>query len=736
MGGKEIKNPVRVGEVIQYNIEIANTGTENVENVKVVGQVPEGTTMVKPEENYEYTGPSYYQEVENKTFEETIESLKVGEIINKIYEVRVNTKTLEGTTLTNQAEVKYGDITKTTEEIKNTTKTGDLRVTVKRVTDRSIDLYTRGVVKYFAIIENISEQKQENISVKTNLPKNLEVEMLKLYTEMEKEEAAKFETIGYQEEINIGDLEAGETKVLSYGMIINKVQNDNNEINFSVVGKKGQDEYQSNHWKDKVENVEVDIAMTTNTENQYLKSGDTVEYTIAIENKSKSTTSGLIIKDSIPKQLTIQQITKNGEIISDSNGNEINLPVEIAENETETIKIETIVDYSEGREKAEPITNVAYAEIYGEKVATTSEINHIIQANDIDDENNNNTPEEPEEPEEDKKANNTISGIAWFDENANGQKESGEKLLNNITVKLFDTEKNEMIAQTTTNENGIYVLDKIGNGKYIVIFDYDTTQYTVTKYKAEGIGEAENSNVVISELMIKNEKQKVAGTDKIELQNNNLSNINIGLIKLQNFDLKLDKYVSRILIQNAKGTTVKNYNNETMAKVELDAKTINGSTVLIEYKINVTNQGEVEGYAKKIADYCTTDLKFSSELNKDWYQVGNTLYTASLANEKIKPGETKTVTLTLTKAMTENNTALMPNTAEIAEDYNELGIKDSNSTPANRVKGENDMGSADVLLSIRTGGMVYVSVGIVVIAILGVTAFVIINVKKKENEKE
>lgn len=736
MGGKEIKNPVRVGEVIQYNIEIANTGTENVENVKVVGQVPEGTTMVKPEENYEYTGPSYYQEVENKTFEETIESLKVGEIINKIYEVRVNTKTLEGTTLTNQAEVKYGDITKTTEEIKNTTKTGDLRVTVKRVTDRSIDLYTRGVVKYFAIIENISEQKQENISVKTNLPKNLEVEMLKLYTEMDKEEAAKFETIGYQEEINIGDLEAGETKVLSYGMIINKVQNDNNEINFSVVGKKGQDEYQSNHWKDKVENVEVDIAMTTNTENQYLKSGDTVEYTIAIENKSKSTTSGLIIKDSIPKQLTIQQITKNGEIISDSNGNEINLPVEIAENETETIKIETIVDYSEGREKAEPITNVAYAEIYGEKVATTSEINHIIQANDIDDENNNNTPEEPEEPEEDKKANNTISGIAWFDENANGQKESGEKLLNNITVKLFDTEKNEMIAQTTTNENGIYVLDKIGNGKYIVIFDYDTTQYTVTKYKAEGIGEAENSNVVISELMIKNEKQKVAGTDKIELQNNNLSNINIGLIKLQNFDLKLDKYVSRILIQNAKGTTVKNYNNETMAKVELDAKTINGSTVLIEYKINVTNQGEVEGYAKKIADYCTTDLKFSSELNKDWYQVGNTLYTASLANEKIKPGETKTVTLTLTKAMTENNTALMPNTAEIAEDYNELGIKDSNSTPANRVKGENDMGSADVLLSIRTGGMVYVSVGIVVIAILGVTAFVIINVKKKENEKE
>ena len=68
-------------------------------------------------------------------------------------------------------------------------------------------------------------------------------------------------------------------------------------------------------------------------------------------------------------------------------------------------------------------------------------------------------------------------------------------------------------------------------------------------------------------------------------------------------------------------------------------------------------------------------MKFSSELNKDWYQVGDILYTASLSNEKIKAGETKIVTLTLTKAMTENSTGLIPNTAEIVEDYNEFSTR-------------------------------------------------------------
>ena len=745
MGGKEINNPVKNGEVIQYRIELSNTGTEDITNMKVIGKVPEGTTMVEPEEDYEYTGASYYQELDNQTYETTIESLKVGEAITKKYEVIVNKGVAEGTILSNIAEITYGDVTKQTEEIKNVTAKGDLSVVVKRVTDRTIDLYTGGTVQYFAMIENISNEKQENITVKTNLSEILQVERLQLITGMGEEERKsnniQSETLEYNEEMNIGALEPGEVKVVSYDMLINKTQSMNNPINFSVAVKNGKEEYQSNNWQDNVKNMEIGIAMTTNTQSQYLKAGDVVEYTIVLENKTNSDTTGLEIKDSIPTQLAIRKITKDGEEVQGIEGNDINIPIRMSGNAAATIKIEAVVNYSEARDKAEAITNIAYAEVYGEKVATTSEINHIIQANegsvlpgddgknDID---NNDIA----------KGNKTITGVAWYDENANGQKEQGEKLLNNIKVKLLNIQTNNLVKEengkvleVTTNENGIYVLDKIGNGKYIVIFEYDNSQYSLTKYKVDGLSEEENSNAVLNELLIENEKKQVASTNILEIKDNNISNINIGFIKLENFDLKLDKYVSKILIQNANGTTVREYDNETMAKVELDSKQINGSTVIIEYKISVTNNGEVEGYVKKIADYATSDLKFSSELNKDWYQVGDTLYTASLANEKILPGETKTVTLTLTKAMTENNTGLIPNTAEIAEDYNELGIADSNSTPGNRANGENDLGLAEVLLSIRTGGMLYITIAIIIVVILGVIAIIMIK-KKNKSEKE
>ena len=764
-GGKEISGAVRNGEVIRYKIEVANTGSEEITNVKVTGQVPEGTTMVVPEEDYEYTGASYYEELENKTYEAIIENLKPGEVVYQEYEVRVNSNTAKGTTLSNTAEIHYFDVTKKSEEVKNVTEVGNVRVSVKRITDRNVDLYTTGVVQYFAMIENISNKKQENVKVQTNLPKNLEVEVLTLYTGMEKEEGEayvigleeqaeipettqetegkelKTEILNYQDEVNIGALEPGETKVLSYDMLINNKDNSNQPIDFSVTAKLGKEQYQSNNWKDNVNSMEIGISMKAEPSSQYLKAGDVVEYTIVVENKTNTDTTGLNIKDSIPSALTIQKITQDDKEIEGIEGNELDLPIRMNGNATTTIKIEAVVNYSEGRVKAEAITNVAYAEIYGEKVATTSEINHIIEANE--------KATEPGKEDDNKVDNNdvakgtrTITGIAWYDENANGQKDQGEKLLSNIKVRLLNTQTGNFVKEESgetleavTNENGIYVLDKIGNGKYIVIFDYDNSQYALTKYQVEGVAEAENSNAVVNELTIEGERKQVASTDILEVQDNNIANINIGFIKLQNFDLELNKYVSKILIQNTKGTTVKEYNNETMAKVELDAKAINGSMVIIEYKIDVTNKGEVEGYAKKIADYASTELKFSSELNKDWYQVGDTLYTASLANEKIKPGETKTVTLTLTKAMTENNTGLVANTAEIAEDYNELGIADSNSTPGNRVNGQHDFGLAEVALSIRTGGVVYVSMAIAIVVVLA-GAVVIMIKKRKEQEKK
>ena len=55
-----------------------------------------------------------------------------------------------------------------------------------------------------------------------------------------------------------------------------------------------------------------------------------------------------------------------------------------------------------------------------------------------------------------------------------------------------------------------------------------------------------------------------------------------------------------------------------------------------------------------------------------------------------------------------------------------------NSVPGNRAKEENDLGAAEVLLSIKTGGIVYITIAIIIIVLLGVTVVVILKKRNKE----
>ena len=65
--------------------------------------------------------------------------------------------------------------------------------------------------------------------------------------------------------------------------------------------------------------------------------------------------------------------------------------------------------------------------------------------------------------------------------------------------------------------------------------------------------------------------------------------------------------------------------------------------------------------------------------------------------------------------MTNENTGVVNNMAEIAEAYNEYGIADINSTPNNNVASENDMGSADVIIAVSTGGTIIAYIMLVIV---------------------
>ena len=777
---------VKNGEVIKYQVKVSNTGTEDATNIKVIGKVPEGTTLVEPMKHYEYTGAAYYKEnTEVKSHTTTIEGLKVGESKIVEYEVRVNANVAAGTNITNETEVQYGEA-KTKSTISNKVEASNVRASVKQVTEYPEGIYVGDYLKYFVILENMSNAEQKDVVVQTNLSENAEVQSLELITGMEVEDITDDDLVEideledmnkeiankedneeeheqkviseeededdneivdnnrleltYQKELNIGNVSSGETKVLVYTVKTKTVGN----LDMSVSVKANNQITRSNVWKCTLQNYDLKANMTTSTESQFVDIGDEIDYNITLENIGTGDASAIKITDEIPIDLTIESITIDGEEkdILD-NSNKINIYTDVKANTISNITIKTKVDY---HEKAEPttITNSATVEANESVIATTQEITHIIKAFEEDKKSGDSSSNggSANNTQNTKQKNYMIAGVAWLDSNINGVKDEGESVLADIKVKLLNVDTNEIVKDangteiaTATNSTGMYILQNVPNGKYIVIFEYDTTKYGLTTYQVSGAPDGKNSKAVMNELNVNGVTTKVASSDIITIGDTDISNINIGLFKLENFDLKLEKYISQILIQNASGSTVKKYNNTDMAKVELDAKKIKGSTVLIEYNIIVSNVGEVDGYVKKVVDYMPSDLKFSSELNKDWYQTNGMLYNASLANEKIAAGEAKTITLILTKSMTENNTGLTTNAAEIAEDYNALGIKDSNSTPGNKAEGENDMSRAEVIISIRTGGMVYISIIIITIIIGIVVTFVMIK-RKKQNGKD
>lgn len=181
-------------------------------------------------------------------------------------------------------------------------------------------------------------------------------------------------------------------------------------------------------------------------------------------------------------------------------------------------------------------------------------------------------------------------------------------------------------------------------------------------------------------------------------------------IKLTEFDLALRKWVTQaIVIENGKETVTQTGHKaeddpEQVVKVELNRKKLNSVTVKFRYSIRVTNEGDIAGYAKQIKDYIPEGLKFDAKDNPDWKDEGNNIITTrKLENTLLQPGQSAEVEVLLTWKNDKNNLGLKVNTAEISEDYNEKHVHDRDSTPNNKVPGEDDIDDAPVLLSISTG---------------------------------
>ena len=698
VGNDKLNNgdSIKAGEVIKYTMTVKNNGAQEIKNVQLKSIVPKETVFVEPVENYQHSGTTYYNErTDIKEVSTTIDVLAAGDTYTQTYEVRAKSDITSDKTITNKTIATVDGTSVQSEELTNKIVASNLRVTIKKLVEESNATVSGGTMEYLVVVENITDKEVSNLQMQL-ISTNFKI------THISDGNDLYLTGDSIPEKISISKIASKESAI--FKIEGNTIENTEEVTAMAVVTDSNGNSYRSNKCVDTLQKIDAKISLTSPQNKAYIREGDNVEYNIVVENTG-NIKENIEVVDNIPENLEIQTVYVNNEIIMQTSeiaktdtyiskiSNKFSYKVDVDAGNKATMTIITTVKNITEDIDAKTITNKAEAKVYQMTKATSEEVTHILKV----------TAEN---------IKNVINGKAWLDKNMNGAKDIDENSLEGITVRIYNVDTNDylkdsngMVVETKTNDKGEYTFTKIPNGKYIILFEYDTNEYEPTYYKKDGIDDSRNSKVVAKTISVNGQDKLYAVTDTINLEDS-IANVNIGLKEKLIFDLQLDKYISKISIQSNSGTKTYEYNDATLAKPEIKSKEMNGAVVVLEYTIRVKNNGEVVGFAKNIVDYLSNGLTFSSELNPDWYISGGNLYTKKLANEAINPGESKEVKLVLTKTMTNENTGVVNNRAEIYDAYNEYGIADVNSTPNNNVASENDMGAADVIIAVSTGGTI------------------------------
>lgn len=750
-GGKALTEGQKVyeGQGIKYILKVTNTSEEEIKNFAMVATQEnsifydekvyhDGWDSVVNEYNIAYTRIEENPDLKEKKIE--IESIKPGETIEIAYQFSVKEVNKNNETTSGKIQITADGLeSKEIPTLNNPIQSGKLKLQMRNKYEEEYEILTNRDYPFFLDITNISDETQRDVMLYLPVPEGFEFRTSSLF------ESDDYEFIEYKNReiiFKVPTIQAKQTISIRLGFQVKSMDYDieKKSYNFTYRGILGEETYISNEMSRTIYNAESNIEAKQygSIDGEWVKNGDKLTYTTEIENKGIKEKI-IDITDYVPIGAEIQKarvkkyniINGKEEFVSEE---EIALTIKTEDGKKEKV---TVITHNEKLSPNEKIVLIVDTVINADEIFKKEITNEVVIRGLLQDISCNSITYKVKGKEDinpNPEMTYDIQGVAWIDENKNGFRETSEEKLKDINVLLIKEETGEIVLDNEgnkmkikTNENGEYQFENLKEGKYFVVFQYDDTKYRVTEYQKEGISKANNSDVITKTISLEGKEQQVAMTGTLEIANSNLENIDAGFIKGEKFDLRLDKFINKVIIQNDKGTTVKQYNKTQLAKIEIDSKQINNTSIIVEYSIQVTNEGEVAGYVNEVVDYKPTDLSFSSEMNKNWYQSTNgNLCSKELSNQLIKPGETKTINLTLVKVMNQNNTGTIINTAEINKASNDYSIQDIDSMASNKISGEDDMSTAELIISIRTGSVItYISLIITIIVIIAIGIYFI-----------
>ena len=759
------KEEIKEYEELELTIKGKNVGDTRAQDIVASFPVPEEMRFVSDENESDKL---------NLSLENNVLLAKVSELqASEEFEYKINLSansldTAEDNTENNEISVQpklfvdAKDLAKTLEVVGEVTKieSAKLRISEGIVNEISDAITTNDKFTLVIKVQNTSDESLNNIVVTQELPNELKFDNCYITRyDKTKNRSVKIHEGSYEESnrtitYNIDTLPESETVFLYYTVIVNELTENytDSKIHLSAIAKVNNSEiYEAKECTIELAVPSVSATQTSNVTDTYIKDGSSIDYIFEIKNDGNIKVTNFKFTDVMPDGMVIDKVvSKSGdeELERFSTNNEAKVSGTLEKGQTIIITVTARALYLEGTQE-KSISNSATITGDNIKAIRTNSINNIIESS-LDTSRVSAIDSDSDDSSVDTTLSSIqnnitktykIEGTAWEDLNKDGMRNDGENLLNGIIVKLVNNDTGVIAKTMSTTFDGSYTFTDVPNGNYLVIFEYDTIKYAVTTYHKDGVGANKNSDVIATTIEQDGKAKNAAITDVININNGSISGIDIGLMLADSFDLELEKTISKITVQTSNGTITNKFDNTKLGKAEIGSKYVSGATVLVEYNIKVTNIGDISGYAKKIVDYLPEGMKFNSSISSNgdnWYtgQDGN-LYSTTLSNIELKKGESRTIKLVLTKEMTEDNTGIVNNMAEIYEDYNIYGVSDRNSVPANKAQGENDLGSADSVILIKTGEtLIYISVIITTLMILTIAVLVIIQKKKSLKEME
>ncbi len=401
------------GEYIKYNVKITNTLDKDIEDIRVVGTIPEGTKYGELDSNFSFPDDYRYQYNFNEALNEkeiNIGTLKAGQTIEQSYEIQVKDLLDEEAQkeITTNIKVYIANTESYNYSLNNVIEQAEAKAFLWSKIDGPNDEWLYGV--------NLDIPEGKQATIKLTLPKifsitNENVSSGRVYLEAyktqystnidlrEDEETITGASISYNgTEVTITATESGTYKL---GLIIGdasivkeqikngelEAKNGEVELKANAVVTIDDKEYKTNENIIPYSTSEVSVTMSSPNEGEEVKYGEEINYNISVTCLGSSMNQGnrnlegvqVNILDYLPENvnpvsMTYEYFEIEYETVIGDEG-EVEVPTGYSEKKVKTEELYSSVADADGNELADVniIVNIPKGETINITIKTTAE---------------------------------------------------------------------------------------------------------------------------------------------------------------------------------------------------------------------------------------------------------------------------------------------------------------------------------------------------------------------------